>query len=404
MTGRFNLKVVATLLALTLWFYVNFVVSPIQKRTVKVPVDFRNAPANLLVSPPQATVEVGLSGSRREFILAGPEKVQASVDLYNLRPGKAYFGIRTTPHPGLNVDFTRPAQIEFTGQALKTQEFPVEVELKGAPAEGFMAEKPVIVPEKVRVEAPADVMERIKACKVQIMLGEVKNSVSERRKVFAMLANGEPTAQATIHPESISVDVPIKAGYPTREFSVKPQFLNKLPEGFRLEGFTVSPATLTVTAPARVLDDMRELLTAPIDLSSVQTGGNIIQLVTPPFENTRIVGSGTVSVNLVLNRMEITKSFSGIPLRLRNAPQHHCTVVPSSYTMVLEGYAEKLKGVAPSDLEVVLDVRDKKPGRLEVPLSCPTGLPDGVKILDILPAKVQIEISESQTASESVSP
>ncbi|HNV70374.1 MAG TPA: hypothetical protein PKO06_11795, partial [Candidatus Ozemobacteraceae bacterium] len=126
--------------------------------------------------------------------------------------------------------------------------------------------------------------------------------------------------------------------------------------------------------------------------------------VSPPYENTKIIGSNTVSVNLVLNRMEITKSFSGIPLRLKNSPEYHCTVTPSSYTMVLEGYAEKLKGIVPSDLEVILDVRDKKPGVIEVPLNCPIGLPEGVKILDMLPAKVQIEISEPTSDSGSISP
>lgn len=404
MSSRLNLKAIALLLALILWFYVNFVISPLQKRTVTVPVEYRNIPVNMQVTPPKTTVEVSLTASRREFILAGADKVQAYVDLLSLRTTPTYFPIRTIANPGISVEFTRPAQIAFAGQILKTQEFPVQVELKGSPAEGFMAEKAVIAPEKVKVEAPTDILEKIVACKVQISLSEVRNSVSERRKVFAMLANGEPTAQATITPESVSVDVPVKAGYPTREFPVKPQFLNKLPEGLRLEGFTVHPATLSVSAPARVLDDLKELLTAPIDLSTVQEGGNIIQLVNPPFENTKIVGTNTVSINLILSRMEITKSFSGIPLRLKNSPEFHCTVTPSSYTMVLEGYAEKLKGVVPSDLEVVLDVRDKKPGVFEVPLNCPIGLPEGVKILDMLPAKVRIKISNPASAGEEISP
>lgn len=393
---RINLKLVTILLALVLWIYVNIIVSPIIRRTVTTKVEYRNMPQLMRVLPQSAVTEVVLTGTRRDFIIAGRDLVQASVDLYSLRPGSAMLPLKVTTPPGLTMVSIKPAQIEVTGEPLIRREFEISAEVKGQTDEGFLSEMPNLTPRRVTVEGPKEVIERIAVAQVAITLNNARNSVSESCPVVLLATSGELIEGVKVVPEKVNVDITVKAGYPGRVIRVMPQFINKPPEGYRLEGFDVVPPDISITGPGRILEQMNELLTMPIDLAMMTSSGSITALLKPPVETVRVSGTGTVIVGIRLAASQVIRQFAGLPLTIKNSSNQHCLVSPSSYTLILRGFVEQLDRVSRADMNLVLDMRKMAPGSYAVDLPCPVGVPDKVEVVEIQPKKVQIEITEIQ--------
>jgi len=393
---RINLKLVTILLALVLWIYVNIIVSPMIRRTVTTKVEYRNMPQLMRVLPQAAMAEVVLTGTRRDFIIAGRDLVQVSVDLYSLRPGSAMLPLKVTTPPGLTMVSIKPAQIEVTGEPLIRREFDISAEVKGQTDEGFLSEMPNLTPRRVTVEGPKETIERIAVAQVAITLNNSRNSVSESCPVLLLATSGENIEGVKVVPEKVNVDITVKAGYPGRIIRVMPQFINKPPEGYRLEGFDIVPPDVSITGPGRILEQMNELLTMPIDLAMVTSSGSITALLKPPVETVRVAGTGTVIVGIRLAASQIVRQFAGLPLTIKNSSNQHCLVSPSSYTLILRGFVEQLDKVSRADMNLVLDMRKMAPGSYTVDLPCPVGVPDKVEVVEIQPKVVQIEITEIQ--------
>ncbi|MBP7635814.1 hypothetical protein KBA41_16750 [Candidatus Ozemobacteraceae bacterium] len=396
---RINLKLVTILLALVLWIYVNIIVSPMIRRTVTTKVEYRNMPQLMRVLPQAAMAEVVLTGTRRDFIIAGRDLVQVSVDLYSLRPGSAMLPLKVTTPPGLTMVSIKPAQIEVTGEPLIRREFDISAEVKGQTDEGFLSEMPNLTPRRVTVEGPKETIERIAVAQVAITLNNSRNSVSESCPVLLLATSGENIEGVKVVPEKVNVDITVKAGYPGRIIRVMPQFINKPPEGYRLEGFDIVPPDVSITGPGRILEQMNELLTMPIDLAMVTSSGSITALLKPPVETVRVAGTGTVIVGIRLAASQIVRQFAGLPLTIKNSSNQHCLVSPSSYTLILRGFVEQLDKVSRADMNLVLDMRKMAPGSYTVDLPCPVGVPDKVEVVEIQPKVVQIEITEIQPDS-----
>ena len=118
MNNRFGLKVVSIFLGIFAWTYVNLVIPPTIRRTISSAIEYRNVPELMRITPASPMVEIEVEGSRRDFIISGTQKVLASVDLYNLRPGRAILPVKVTSASGLNVKTVNPPQIQVDAVAL----------------------------------------------------------------------------------------------------------------------------------------------------------------------------------------------------------------------------------------------------------------------------------------------
>jgi YbbR domain-containing protein len=395
MKNRLGLKVISLLLGIVAWAYVNLVNPPMVRRNIIAEIEYRNKPELMKVLPERPRVEIEIEGSRRDFVMSGAKKAVASVDLYNLRPGKALLPVEVTPSSGLSVKTVKPAQIQIDAVALIRKELPVEIIIRGQTAEGYLAEKPRINPEKVMVEGPQRLVKRIETCLVEVVLEKVKNSISENRPVKVILDSGASQSEIKVIPDEVSVDVTVKQGYPSKIVPLaKPVFLNKPPEGKKLEEFSLYPEKIMLSGPARALEQIDEQGFAPIDLSKLADSASLSLKLEFPHKRINPVGSASAYIDIKLADTKITRLEKGLRFELQKGSQQHTSVSVSSYTIELEGFAMALDRIKTADLKLVLDVEDMKPGVYDVPLTVPSGLPPEVKVLNIYPEAVQIKISQ----------
>jgi YbbR domain-containing protein len=334
--------------------------------------------------------------------------VQASVDLYNLRPGKAQLPLRVFTHSGLAVVTVKPAQVEINSEALTRAKLPVTVDVRGQPADGFLAEKPRLTPGEVVIEGPADEVGRITGAQVTATVGDLQNSFSAALKVELLRADGIYSGtDVQVLPEKVTCDILVKEGYPSRLVAIaSPTFVNKPPEGWKLERFELKPPEVKVFGPNRVLQTLSPLSPSAIDLGALTASVTAVPVTFKlPIDSLQLDETASVVVTISLAPVKIQRVFPGLTLVLKKSPNQHVVVSSASYTLRLEGFVEDLNRVVPSELPLVLDIRQMAPGSYPVQLQAPRGLPDRVAIVDIAPASVQVEIAESSdTGSLPVNP
>lgn len=400
MNNRVWLKLLSVLLGIFAWIYVNLVMPPQIRRNLVAEIEYRNTPELMKIIPARPTVHIQVEGSRRDFILSHSSKVQVTVDLYNLRPGRAQLPVRVTPSPGLSVISVTPPQIQIEAVPMVRKKFEVKTVVQGQPAEGYLAEEPRLAPDKILLEGPEQLIARVATCQVDINLDQIKNSISEQRLVKVLLDTGVVNDEIVANPNKVSVDITVKQGYPTRLVALaKPVFINKLPEGKKLESVRVFPESVMLTGPNRLLQPMVDLSFNPVDLSRFAQSVSAPLKLEMPDERIKLVGSETPYIEVILAETKVVRVFDGLPFELKKSDHQFASVSVSSYSIEVEGFVKDLEMIRNAKLQMVLDVGKMKPGSYPVNLSAPTGLPEKIAILKIIPESLNIAIAELATST-----
>ncbi|WP_052464907.1 CdaR family protein [Geoalkalibacter subterraneus] len=154
LTENWILKIVSLVFALVLWFFV------IGERRVEVgytvPLELVNVPEGLMVANEVPNlVDIRLNGPRTLLMNLSPADISISVDLTDLKPGLTSFKRleeRLNIPSGLKVTRLSPSFVDVKLERIRGKKVPVEVVLRGEPAEGYTLAGYDIVPQKVVIE------------------------------------------------------------------------------------------------------------------------------------------------------------------------------------------------------------------------------------------------------------
>ncbi len=178
----------AFLLACGLWLFVN-VGERTSTRTVRVRLDLLNLPRGLVVTNRVADyVEIGVAGPGIVLSTVDPARLVASVDLGDVRPGRATY----TLSPGdfslpRNVEVARvnPSQVMVEVDRLSRRRLPVRIEWRGELRPGLRLVDSAAVPDRVQVVGPRRKLEEI-------------DSVATRPLDLVQLDSGVTEIEATL--------------------------------------------------------------------------------------------------------------------------------------------------------------------------------------------------------------
>ncbi len=394
MSNRIWLKILSILLGIFAWIYVNLVIPPQIRRTLPAEVEYRNIPEMVKISPAKPTVQVQMEGTRRDFILSSNGRVQVTVDLYNVRPGRAQLPVRVIAAPGLTVVSVSPPQVQIEAIPLARKKFDIKIDARGLPADGYLADEPRLTPDKVTLEGPESLINRVNGCIVEVSLESIRNSISEHRPVKVMLEGGVSNEDIVVSPDRVKLDVLVKEGKDSKTVALaKPVFTNKAPEGKKLENFRLIPESVVISGSTRALAKINEVSFSPIDLSTITENASIpikIEFV-DKFE---LISTPTPVLEVILADVEVTRVFEGLTFELKKTSNQHASVSVSSYSLEIKGLLKDIGKISDAQLKIILDIESKKSGYYEgISLGAPKGLPDGVSVL-IRPSSVNIQISE----------
>lgn len=156
MRNNLSFKLLAILLALTVWFLAKQEEKPVQV-SFFAPIIFTNLPPMLQVAVNPTQVNVSATTSQRRSGAINPAEIRMVLNLDKARPGTYSYSVDAdnlqTPVP-LNVERIAPSQVELVIEELIERELPLQPRYSGQLSPGYLLEKIDIVPSTIRLRGP----------------------------------------------------------------------------------------------------------------------------------------------------------------------------------------------------------------------------------------------------------
>lgn len=293
-----GLKIMAVLLATALWFTVAGEQNV--ERTMRVPLELRNKPANLeIVGEPPTTIDVRVLGSSALLGRLDPGDVVAMLDLAAARPGSRLFHIRTdevrVPY-GVSVQQLTPATIALELENAARRLVPVQPAIEGEPAPGFVAGKVTADPAAVEVIGPESHIAGLLAATTEpVSVNGQRGTVTDTVTVGV-----SDTAVRLVEPVSATVRIEILPAPVERVVSDVPIRWRNLAAGLSARVMPRS-ATVTVRGQRGAIDAMRaETIDAFVDLAGLGPGQYNLRVQFDPTESFGVSATEPAAVQVTI--------------------------------------------------------------------------------------------------------
>jgi len=200
LTRNWELKLLAIILAVVVWF---FVVNANRSRFgVVAPVEYVGLePGMVLLGAPRETLDVQVEAARWAAARLTPADVRVRVDLSRAREGDNTLQLSAddvqTP-AGVNVLRLSPSAIRVTVAAAATRALRVVPQLRGSPPPGVQLGRVVVEPSTVQVKGPrTTIEERAMVEKAPVDVTDLHQSIT--RTVGLLLPDSVyPTTHRTV--------------------------------------------------------------------------------------------------------------------------------------------------------------------------------------------------------------
>lgn len=268
-TRNVPLKAFALVLACGLWMFVNFGERDTEE-ALKVPVQFRNIPAKLMITSPRVDfIDVRVVGPRTLLGRIDPTRLAIPLDFDGARSGPAFFTVnvdRLDLPRGVRVVRVTPAQVTVTLERVRRKTVPVQLRIEGAPSEDFRVVSSSLTPKTIEISGPESQIVPIESVSTDPVVLDDTVQAPLREEVPL-----EPLGEyVTPRPGSVRAEIEIEEVLVEREFTEVPVGV----DGSEAADHMLDPdhVRVVVRGPRRVVDLIEPDGLARLDVGGVQPG------------------------------------------------------------------------------------------------------------------------------------
>ena len=347
--------------------------------------------------PREATLTLRAPNSILSRLENDPNLIEVTLDLSGLTAGvhnlSPQVNINLTP---VEVVSLNPASVFINLDAIITQELPVQITTIGNPAIGFRAEAPLLSNELATVSGPQSLVDSIQEVVGEISVLDAAEDVQRTVDLTALNADGAEVTGVNLNPDSIQVTVPIVQRGGFRTVVVKINTTGQIAAGYRLTNIFAMPPTVTVfSSDTNLVEGLGGFVeTVPINLNGASESMEIRVALQLP-EGVNVVGSQNVTVQVGIEPIESSISFSNLPVQVRGLDEGLEVILsPQLVDVFLSGPLSLLEQLSPGTLQVVIDLTDRGLGTYQL---APEVIFDGdeINVDAILPNTVEVTIIEA---------
>ena len=388
LTNNIGLKLLAFLFAFMLWLLVVNIDDPVDTKTFdSIPVTIEHAEVvtqdqrSYQVLDGTDTVSVTVSATRSVLEKISAENIVATADMRELYLESQIPIEITIPGYEFESATANPRNVQVKIEQNKSDTFPITVTTTGTVRDGYVLGNVQADPERVTVNGPESVIDRISKVVAQVNV----SGLSEDSSIDAVLTyydsdNNEISAEQlanNLGTTGVKVNVTL---YHTARIPVTVDTSGvTAADGYSISEVTWTPEEIQLAGEEEVLDALESIRIPAdaVDITSISQRTEQTVDITPYLpEGTRLVDENGNNI-LVTARVarEGTKSF--------DIPVGSITVDNLSDSLTVSGYGsgddlevhiggpqEQLNSLQLSDLAVSIDLKDcTKAGHYEVPVT-----------------------------------
>ena len=276
--------VLAVLITLALWCYMEFYDSPNSELVIKdIPVEFTNEDTILaenglmLLSGYDTTVDLTLEGKRWVLMKLDPSQVRIVADTSGITAA----GVQTLNYSWILPNGISPSDVSVKSRSiynitvtvgtLYSKPVPVEVEVKGQVADGYFTGDITIDPQTLTLRAEREDMLNVHHAKVTVNLAGATSTLIETLEYTLYDANDVPVYNDNIRASTklIQVTVPVRT---TKTVPLEMEMVGT--ELMKSVSVNITPASVTLVGEGSTLDTISKITLDRIYVEDLVPGLN----------------------------------------------------------------------------------------------------------------------------------
>lgn len=294
------LKILSVLVAVFIWFTVNFHPGgpQLERRLGPVPISW-SVPSRrdlTVLSIRPATVTIFIQGS--PSVVDNAAATGAWVDLARITaPGTYTMHVEAAVPTGSNLVQVVPRDVLVTVDVVVTRHFHPVLTPVGAPADGYGLVRLGGAARTVAVTGPSRYVDMVHAVVGRVVVSGETADFQAQVILVPVNARGLPVSRVQVSPEVL--DVPVRI-LPEKTVPVIVRYQGHPAAGLSVTGIQVSPGRVTVAGPAADLAGLVAVETVPVNVAGANRAVTAqAALNLPP--GLQVVGSGrTVEVTIAI--------------------------------------------------------------------------------------------------------
>lgn len=290
---NYSLMFISLAMAVVMWIYVNNLENPLQEKVFRLSLTPINLPNGMVIEQIPERISIKVQTNNVPGGLSA-EDFKATVDLANVRLGSNTLPVQVTGPHRVKITQINPEQVNVVVDKLAQKQLPVELVIKGSPQAGFSLGEPTLIPNSVLASGPGRVLDNI--AKVPVTL-DVTGADQDIDYSLPLTVRGD----VQLAPSVVRVVVPINVTTPYKSVPVHVNTTGSPAEGFEVADITANPSTVTVYAPAELLNQITGVTTKSLNLSGIES--NVKRPVELQLPNGAVLlQPNTVEVTVTVNK------------------------------------------------------------------------------------------------------
>ena len=353
----------------------------------------------MLTGLPDGMVVVGTFDAHVQVTVRAPQSVwntlkvddfAATVDLTGLEAGVHQLPVRVTLNKRPSqVILVEPQTVTLELEPQAERSVPVQVQVEGEPAIGYLRQTPTITPTRVKATGPGPYVEQIHLVVARISVQGAIADVEQELPLQPVDRTGQPVPYVTLTPPTARVRVPVELSGYYRPLAVKVVLSGQPAPGYRITNISVEPPAVTVYGTPEIIATLPGFVeTQPISLEGAQEDVVRQPALNLPPDVTLVPGQQQVEVRISVEPIQSSLTMEIAPESQGLEPGLVVTVSLQTVEVILGGPLPTLERLQPGDVRVILDLVGRGPGTYQIE---PYVLkPEGLTVLSINLLTVQV--------------
>lgn len=364
------LAIISVVLALFVWIYILYIVNPVNETVfdkVEVNLAYEGSVPDrngymYLMTDPNLTVSVTVSGSRSELLSLSKDDIKASLVMDSVISEGTYnvSVSASTSNSNLKVTDVYPKSFTIEFAAESTKEVPVELISSGALPSGYELDAQSVTPQTITVSGPTKTVNTISKAFITVPLTNLKENLSAPYDISLVNEAGENVDRRYLTMSDASVQAALEIRY-RKVMEAEVEFTNAF-GGNNQQSFIkleLEPKYIKVTGLEKNISLMDKITIGSIDTSTI-TRSTTTTITIPEFkgltfDTTQVI----VSINIDKDVITKTISFKTDNIIPVNVPEGKTAKVQSGWVSIrVRGKADALKALTASTLRCEVDLSE----------------------------------------------
>ena len=366
--SRKVLRIIGSILvAIALWIYVDTVTSPEVTLKVKnVPVEFSGEDTTLadrglmLLSGYDTTVDLVIKGPRNELRKLDRSKIRIVANTSNIRRPAARPDLRggvpgQHPQRKLTVDSASIYSITVTVGELDSKEVPIQCEIVGSVADGFMAGELTLDPEVLLLRGQRDDLLNVSYAKVRLDITGADKTVVQALEFELYDHNDVKIENSAIRSSEklIGATMPV---WTVKEVPLRVNFVEDVGATMETVDYTISPATVKLVGEKARLDEIDSIVLDTLYVQDLEDSQSLTYTIPVPEDVTIADGVDTATVTVVV-RGVTERTLTVSRFTFENVPEGMtATAETESLNVRLRGLTAEVNALTAENVHIVADL------------------------------------------------